>query len=360
MYNRINIFSFLPVVFVSLCSMKKVFFISLFFLFQQTITAQVGGENIFQFLNLSTSARQIALGGESLTIVDDVNQAIWNPAAINAQMDNKLAVNYTSYLSGINLGSASFAKIMTRRFGVIHGSITFVNYGTLIGADELGNETGNFTANDLAFTVGYAFNIPSTNFYFGANAKFITSNIDTYTSTGIATDMGLFYHSEYKPYSVALVIRNLGTQISTYTGTYEKLPLKIALGGSYRLEYVPLKWYFTADNLQQWNLAVPNPSNQTTNLEGDTTDENISFLTNTFRHFVVGAELFPESAINLRLGYNFRRAAELKMQNVRTFGGISFGFGIKMKRFKFNYAFSKYHTATNASTFSMQIDFDRY
>ena len=127
-----------------------------------------------------------------------------------------------------------------------------------------------------------------------------------------------------------------------------------------RLEYVPLKWYFTADNLQQWNLAVPNPSNQTTNLEGDTTDENISFLTNTFRHFVVGAELFPESAINLRLGYNFRRAAELKMQNVRTFGGISFGFGIKMKRFKFNYAFSKYHTATNASTFSMQIDFDRF
>ena len=340
--------------------MKKVFFISLFFLFQQTISAQVGGENIFQFLNLSTSARQIALGGESLTMVDDVNQGIWNPAVINTEMDNKLAVNYTSYLSGINLGSASFAKIVTRRFGVIHGSITFVNYGTLIGADELGNETGNFTANDLALTVGYAINIPRTNFYVGANVKFITSNIDTYTSTGIATDLGLFYYSEYKPYSVALVVRNLGTQISTYTGTSEKLPLKMALGGSYQLEYVPLKWYFTLDNLQRWNLAVPNPSNQTTSLEGDTTDENISFLTNAFRHFVVGAELFPESPINLRVGYNFRRAAELKMQNVRTFGGISFGFGIKMNRFKFNYAFSKYHTATNVSTFSMQIDLDRY
>ncbi|MAD97136.1 MAG: penicillin-binding protein [Flavobacteriaceae bacterium] len=339
--------------------MKKVLFTFLFLLIQQSICAQVGGERIFQFLNLSTSARQVALGGEALTIMDDVNQGTWNPAAINVDMDNQLSVNYTSYLSGINLGSASFAKIVTRRFGVIHGNITYVNYGTFIGADELGNETGTFSANDIAVSVGYAFNIPRSNFYLGANARFITSNISSFTSTAIATDLALQYYSPYKPYAFALVVRNLGTQISTYTGTYEKLPLKIALGGSYQLEYVPLKWYVTIDNLQQWNLAVPNPSNQTTNLQGTVTDENINFLTNAFRHMVVGAELFPESVINLRVGYNFRRAAELKLQNVRTFGGISFGFGIKMNRFKLNYAFSKYHSATDVGTFSLHIDLDR-
>ena len=85
----------------------------------------------------------------------------------------------------------------------------------------------------------------------------------------------------------------------------------------------------------------------------------ISFLDNTLRHFLIGAEFFPESLINLRLGYNFRRAAELKLQNVRTFGGISFGFGIKMNRFKFNYAFSKFHSASNASTFSLEMDLNR-
>ena len=75
-------------------------------------------------------------------------------------------------------------------------------------------------------------------------------------------------------------------------------------------------------------------------------------------HFIIGAELFPKRIINLRLGYNFRRAAELKLQDVRTFGGFSFGFGIKMNKFKLNYAYSKYHSAANASTFSLLINLD--
>ena len=84
----------------------------------------------------------------------------------------------------------------------------------------------------------------------------------------------------------------------------------------------------------------------------------ISFFNNALRHFVIGAELFTASAINLRLGYNFRKAQEYQLQNVRTFGGISFGFGLKMNNFKLNYAYSKVHTATNISTFSLQIDLD--
>jgi len=47
------------------------------------------------------------------------------------------------------------------------------------------------------------------------------------------------------------------------------------------------------------------------------------------------------------------------LQNARTFSGISFGFGIKMNKLRFNYAFSKYHAATNASTFSLQFDLDK-
>ena len=39
--------------------------------------------------------------------------------------------------------------------------------------------------------------------------------------------------------------------------------------------------------------------------------------------------------------------------------GISFGFGIKMNRLRFNYAFSKYHAATSASTFSLEFDLDK-
>ena len=320
--------------------------------------AQVGGEKIYQFLNISTSARQIALGGEVLTLLDDINQPTWNPATINNDLDRRLSVNYSSYLAGINIGSISYAREISRSTGTIHASIKFLNYGEIIGADEQGNETGNFNANDIAFSIGYAYNFPNSNFYFGTNLKFITSNISNFSSIGIATDLALLYQSPFKPFSFTLVARNLGTQMTSYNGEYEKLPFTISLGGSYKLEYVPLKWYATINNLQQWNISAVNPSDQTTDLEGNVSQEEIGFISNALRHFVIGAELFPKSIINVRLGYNFRRAAELKLQNARTFSGISLGFGIKMNRLKFNYAYSKFHSTSNVSTFSLEIDLD--
>lgn len=339
--------------------MKYVYYLLLSVFFTSEINSQVGGENVYQFLNLATSARQIALGGEVITITDDVNQPIWNPAVINNELDNKISANYSSFLAGINIGSISYAREISRRFGTIHTSINYLDYGTLIGADEQGNETGNFGANDLAISVGYALNLPWTNFFFGANLKLINSNIQNFTSFGVAADFGILYNSPYKPYSFTIVARNVGAQIKSFNGINEEIPFKVSVGASYQLEYVPLKWYLTLDNLQQWDVSEPNPSEQTTDLEGNVTEQEIGFIGNALRHFVVGAELFPESAINLRVGYNVRRAAELKLQNVRTFGGISFGFGIKMNRFKFNYAYSKFHTATNASTFSLEMDLNR-
>ncbi len=320
--------------------------------------AQVGGEQVYQFLNLPTSARQIALGGEVLTLMNDVNQPIWNPATINPLLDKQLAVNYTSYLAGISIGSVSYAKVISRRFGTLHGNITYLDYGTLIGADENGIETGSFSANDLALSVGYAYTFPYSSISIGINTKLIQSTIQAFSSFAIAADVAILYDSPYTALNISVVARNIGSQLQSFNGTQERLPFKVAIGADYQLTHVPLRWYFTVDNVQQWNLAVANPSNQSVDLSGNVTPENITFFTNLFRHFVVGAELFPDSIINLRAGYNFRRASELRLQNARSFSGISLGFGIKMNSFRFNYAFSKFHAATNASTFSLYIDLD--
>ena len=338
--------------------MKQI--LSVFFLLCiQNLLAQVGGESVYQFLNLSSSARQIALGGETLNIMDDVNQPIWNPSVINTAMDNTVSVNYSSYLAGINIGSISYAKTLSRRFGTLHGSIKYLDYGTIIGADEFGVETGNFSANDIAISLGYAYNIPRSNIFIGANIKFINATINNYTSIGTAFDFAMLYYSEFNPLSMTIVVRNIGTQLKSYNGVQEKIPLKIAFGVSYRLKYVPLKWYGTLDNLQQWDISVANPSSQTVDLEGNVTKEDINFLNNMFRHIIIGAELFPESLINIRAGYNFKRARELALQNARTFSGVSLGFGIKMNKIKFNYAYSKFYAAANASTFSLLIDLDK-
>jgi len=210
--------------------------------------------------------------------------------------------------------------------------------------------------NDLAFSLGYSYNIFKTDFFVGANVKLINSVIENYSSFGIGADFALLYYNEYNPYVFTLVVRNMGYQVTVFDETREELPLEIDLGASYKLENVPITFHFTFDNLQKWDISESNPSNATTDIDGIVTSEEISFFNNAIRHLSIGAELFPKGAFNIRVGYNFRRAKELQLIDKRTFAGFTAGFGLKMNKLKFNYAFSKYHPASNASTFSLQIN----
>jgi len=334
-------------------------FCLLFLVLNTFCYSQTGGEAAFLILNSNTSARQNALGGKVLTLVDNINQPTYNPATISRDLDRRFAVNYNSFIGGISMGSASYAHYFDKTCKTFHANISYINYGTLIEADIDGNETGTFNASDLVFSVGYATQITNTDFHVGANIKYINSSIAGYSASGISIDLGVIYYNNQKPYVATLVVRNIGTQLTTYTGTSEKFPFEIALGGSYKLENMPLRWYTTLDNLQKWNVAVANPSNATTDLDGTVTEEEISFFDNAFRHLVIGAELFPESALNLRLGYNVRRGQELRVQNIRTFSGMSLGFGLKLNKFKLNYAYSRYHLASNTHTFSLEIDLNK-
>lgn len=337
----------------------RVITLLLFIVFGSTSLAQVGGERVFNFLNTTTSARQAALGGEILTLTDDISQPLWNPSTITAEIDNQVGLNYVDFLTDVNYGSLSFAHLFTRRTGTFHAGITFVDYGKLIAADEQGNETGTFKARDLAVQIGYAYELPWDNFYVGANLKFINATIENFSSNGIAADLAVTYYDPFKPYMFTAVVRNLGSQLSAFDQEREKLPFDVAIGASYKLEYLPLRWHLTVNNLQQWKLSYPNPSDSQTSIGGETSNEDISFLNNAIRHMSIGAEFFPEGGFNLRLGYNFRRARELRLTESRTFAGFTAGFGLKMGRFKLNYAFSKFHPDSNTNTFSLNINLAR-
>jgi hypothetical protein len=321
------------------------------------VCAQLGGQSTYQFLNLVSSPRQAALGGKVLTNVDyDVSQGLYNPATINVAMDNQLAVNYSSYLGGISYGTAAYAYTWDRRVQTFHAGITYINYGTFEGYDEFGEKTQDFSGGEAALSFGYAFQIGYSDFYFGANAKLINSKLEQYSSFGVATDLGLLYLDEDIEFQATLVVRNLGTQITTYAGTYDSLPLEIDIGLSQTLENIPLRWHLTFENLQQWPIATANPARATTDLEGNQTQDEVGFLANVARHTILGAELFPDKGFNIRLGYNFRRAEELRILEQRSFSGLSVGFSVKLNRFRFSYTHARYTNASNPNFFGLQID----
>ena len=319
--------------------------------------AQVGGESTYQFLNLVSSPRQAALGGKVLTNVDyDVTQGLFNPATINEAMDNQLAVNYVSYLGGISYGSAAYAYTVDRRTQTFHAGITYINYGDFDGYDENGNQTGSFTGNEAALSLGYALQVGYSDFYFGGNLKLITSKLEQYSSFGMAADLGLLYINEAINFNAAIAVRNLGTQITTYAGQNEPLPFEVDFGMSQRLENVPIRWHVTLENLQEWPIARPNPARETSDLGGNQSSEKIGFFGQVIRHTILGAELFPEKGFNIRLGYNFRRGEELRINEQRNFSGLSAGFSIKLNKMRFSYTHAKYTSAANSNFFGLQID----
>lgn len=333
--------------------------ILLLLVFTSTITfAQVGGKSVYQFLDLVTSPRQAALGGKLITIYDsDVNQALFNPATINEKMDNHLSLNYGSLFGEVTYGTASYAYTYDRRTQTFHAGVNYVNYGNFAGYDENGLETSSFTGSEIALSFGYAYNIPWTDVYIGANAKLISSTFETYNSLGAAVDLGAIYVDDYNDINIALSIRNVGTQFTTYAGTNEKLPLEIIAGISQELEHVPLRWHLTLENLQQWDVSFSNPVRAEGNIDGGSTPEKVTFLNNALRHVIVGAELFPEKAFNIRMGYNFRRGEELSLVEHRNFSGISLGFGLRFDNIKFDYSYSRYTLAANTSLFGLTINF---
>lgn len=319
--------------------------------------AQLGGESTYQFLNLVSSPRQAALGGKVITNFDyDVVGGLYNPAAINVEMDNQLALNYASYLGGISYGTAAYAYTWDRHVNTLHIGMSYINYGTFDGYDINGNSTGTFSGNEAALSVGYGYKIPYSDFHLGANAKFITSQLEIYNSLGGALDLAVMYINPKLDFHAALVLRNLGTQFTTYAGLQESLPMEVVLGLSQTLENVPIRWHLTFENLQKWPISASNPARATTDLDGNQTEEKVGFLNETLRHTIIGAELFPDRGLSIRLGYNFRRAEELRIVDQRNFSGLSFGFGLKLNKMRFSYSHARYNGASNTNFFGLQID----
>ncbi|NHM07189.1 type IX secretion system protein PorQ [Flavobacterium sp. CYK-4] len=339
--------------------MIRPFLVLLFIFFNVFAYSQVGGQSVYQFLNMVTSPRQSALGGKTLTIYDhDVNQGHFNPATINPEMDNRMSVNYGNYYGEITYGTAAYAYTYDRHVQTLHAGVNYVNYGKFDGYDENGTPTSSFTGSDISLSVGYAYNVPHTDIHVGANAKLINSTLESYNSFGGAIDLGMIYIDETNGLNYAFVVRNIGTQISTYAGTRESLPLEVMAGISQQIENVPIRWHLTLENLQQWNVSFSNPARAENSIDGTSTPEKTSFFNNALRHVIFGAELFPERGFNLRLGYNFRRGEELRLLEQRNFSGISLGFGLKMGRLKFDYSYSRYTLAANTSLFGLTINFN--
>ncbi|MBN1649829.1 MAG: type IX secretion system protein PorQ [Bacteroidales bacterium] len=326
--------------------------------------SQSASESTYAFLNLPYSAREMAMGSNFLSIYDhDISLALSNPSLISSKMHNQLELSFIDYFAGINYGSVSYGRTF-EKLGTFVASMQFMDYGKFDYASETGERSGNFYANDYALTIGWSRAL-SANLFIGANLKGLYSAYETYRSFGLAVDVATTYLIPENKISASILFRNIGTQIITYTSdTQEALPFEIQAGFSKELAHLPLRFSVVLTNLQKWDLTYStNFDEQTSTFTEASTNQSSSidsFADKLMRHIILGAELKPIPALCLRLGYNYLKRKEMAIATRLSTVGFSWGFGVHIAKFEFNYARNAQHLTPSANYLSISTNLDQF
>lgn len=327
-----------------------------------SLLGQKGGNTVYDFLNLTNSARASALGGNNVSIMDDdINLVFHNPALLSAGMDQNMNINYVNYFAGINYGYASYA-MHKENIGTFAGGIHYVDYGNFNRMDVYGNSDGTFRASEYALNLIYSRTIIDTFLTVGVNLKPIFSIYEQYTSLGATFDLGIVYHNPYSHTSAGLVMKNMGMQFVSFSGTRERVPFEIQAGVTQGLAHAPFRFTLLLQNLEKWNLTYDEQEDNYPVFDDGLNEVNRFdiFADKLMRHVVFGVEFLLGENFHFDMGYNYKRRMEMKMDNWPGMVGFSWGFGFRVSKFHVAYGRSRYHLAGGTSHFSLATDLSQF
>ncbi len=289
------------------------------------------GTAAYPFLKIGTGAKSQGLGGAFVGLADDETALYYNPAGITAKgvwtqvfdeilnkplnvaPKNRVAASYINYLLNFQYGFVGYIRDIdeTTSGGV---SVVYQNYGTFNRLDSSGVQLGTFGASDLAFNLTYSKRI-KPRISVGATGKIIYENIDSYSSSGLAIDLGFMYLvNDEGTTRFGLALTNFGAQLKGLTSTHkDNLPTKFAAGLSSRLKGLPL--------LFSGEIGKP--------------------FDNDF-YLAIGAQVVSLDPFFLRVGWT-TAGKDYKTGGKRDYlGGFSGGFGYAYRNYKVDYAYSSY------------------
>ena len=345
--------------------MNKIYSLIAFSIFVSGLQAQIGGNSVFQFVNLEASPRVTALGGSAITIKDDdVSLAFHNPAAANSEIHQSIAFNHNLHFGDITNGYLAYGHHVDKWNTTFHGGIQYIDYGNFERTDETGFVQGNFSAAEYAFTLGAGHQLYEK-LSVGANVKFISSNFDNFSSTGLLGDASAMYIDTAKRFTATLLIRNVGGQLTTFRGLRENVPYETQIGISKRLKHLPFRLSLIYHNLNRFDIRFDDPNSDEPSLiigDNQQGDNELPFLDNLAQHFIINGEflLGKRENFRLRIGYNHFRNRESQINNLRSFAGFAFGFGIKVNRFRIDFGRGLWQLAGGSNHFSISTNIKEF
>jgi hypothetical protein len=259
------------------------------------------------FLKLGVGGRAIGLGDAYTAVGGDASSIYWNPAGSVAVENIDALLMHSEWFEGIRYEYLGAVKSDGRQaFGV---GVIGLYVNDLERRDGPTSEPdGDFGVFDLALTGTYARRL-TDDLDVGASAKYLRSEIDDESASGIAFDAGAQYRvPAVRGLSLGVSIHNLGAQMKYVEDSFD-LPVLGRVGAAYLAPFEALD----GTVLVVADAVVP--------ADGDT-------------KFHAGLEYEYNELIALRFGYR----SGWDNQNV------SAGFGAKVRNFRIDYAYVPFYS----------------
>lgn len=326
------------------------------------ISAQtLGGNTVFNFLNLPNTPQLTALGGVNVSkITDDIGLACNNPALLQSSMHTQMNAVFNSFYAGIKVYDLTLGYRSEKLNTNFLWSLNYFNYGNIQQTDATGNVYGTLRPVDWVMQVSASRKYMGK-WNYGTTLKFINSNYGIYRSNGVAADAGVLYSDSAKLFSVSILAKNMGFQLKQYSGTNaQDLPFDLEIGITKRLKNAPLGFSFTVHHLHQFDIRYSDNSFNNENGFSNGSNSKISF-DKIFRHFVLATDIYLGEKVEMTAGYNYLRRQELNTGNSGNgLNGFSFGIGVLLKKLQIRYALAAYQNNTTYSQLGLNMKLNEY
>jgi hypothetical protein len=266
-----------------------------------------------EFLLMDTSARGTAMGGAMTAVTNDSSSIYWNPAGLAQVPRLSTSFMYTQYVANITYEAASYAQRINDT-SVVGAGVRYLDGGSIQQTDI--NAVGGGTFNPYSFVaeVGWGQSIydlsdSGMDVSMGVTARMIHTSLGIASANGYGADFGVQsrFYTSLMNYDVGLAVQNLGSG-QQFDQVRDTLPTRVRFGAAVN----PIKPLTLS-------LEAIAPINDTPS----------------------GA-FGVEYAVEIEKGVKGAARAGINTENYQSLGAasvLSFGLGLKLTNFSFDYAF---------------------
>ena len=164
-------------------------------------------------LKLGVGAKAAAMGESFVAVADDPSALYWNPSGIARLEGISVLGSYIQWPAEIAFSTVGVTYNLGARgsVGVSFSTLTtgYMNVRTVFHPEGTGEV---FTASDVIVGLTYARNL-TDRFSFGGTVKVVREELEEYSDTGVAFDVGTLYDIGFKTLRLGMAILNFGPSL---------------------------------------------------------------------------------------------------------------------------------------------------